>query len=120
MAQSKRRELKVLESVSQTYSEKQAYCEALGRVDLAQSINSDRDNYSLIVLKGILLKLLDLPSKSTQYLKEALLLATNNKRKLQVCLELTDVYAVNGRYESAGRFLEQVESLLGEKEPAAT
>jgi urea transport system substrate-binding protein len=100
-----------LQNAAEVLYEKHNYSDALTQVDLALSINPDKEAFSLIFLKGVLLKILDLPAKSTFYFEKALTLAGNNQDRLKVCLELTDVYAVNQRYERSELFLAQAEEL---------
>ena len=100
--------IKALQKVAEKHYKKKDYSEALVQVDLALAIS---ESFSLIALKGTLLKMLDLPAKSTQYFEKALKLAEKDQQKLEICLELIDVYAVNLRQERSLHYLEIAEKL---------
>ena len=102
---------KALQNAAEENFHKQNYSEALAQVDMALMINPEQTNLSLLFLKGILLKLLDLPSKSTQYFQHALTLSSNAETQLKICLELTDIYLVNQRFDRAQTYLERAEAL---------
>ncbi|WDE95794.1 transporter substrate-binding protein [Lentisphaera profundi] len=92
--------------------EKHDYSEALNQVDIALALPGEKNLYSLYYMKGVLLKILDLPAKATQYLKKALRQSNTNQKKLQIHLELTEIYAVNQRFKLSHDFLSKAKSFL--------
>ncbi|MDD7986123.1 transporter substrate-binding protein [Lentisphaera marina] len=92
--------------------EKQDYCEALNQIDIALALPDNSQLYALYYMKGVLLKMLDLPAKATQYLEKALHTTELSENKLQIYMELTEIYAVNQRFELSFNYLTKAKELV--------
>lgn len=111
-AQQVEKALSAINDFAKNLYEKHDYCEALNQVDIALVLPGKKDLYSLYYLKGVLLKVLDLPAKATQYLEKALQESKNKQDKLEIRLELTEIYAVNQRLELSKKHLDAAKKLL--------
>jgi urea transport system substrate-binding protein len=105
-----------LKDLAQSLYDKHDYCEALNQIDIALALPGEKQLYNLYFMKGVLLKILDLPAKATQYLEKAYNQSELDENKLRICLELTEIYAVNKRFELSNNYLSKAKKLLSGKE----
>ncbi len=92
--------------------EKENYADALALVDNAIALQSNKGSrFSLFLLKGVLLRQLNLLEKSIYYLLQAQCLSQNQKQTLECYLELAVSYFVYRRKDNARRAINMARSL---------
>jgi urea transport system substrate-binding protein len=95
---------------AETRYEQRNYVDALTLVDKALSLdNPESDRYELARLKGLLLKLLNLPEKSILYFLETAELAHDDGQRCQAWCELTESYLIINRRTEAEKAVQQAE-----------